>query len=343
LCSVLFAQANPLIARWLDAIDLAIIFDHLSFWRIAFWLIAASLVWPFVFMRLQRPSAPAKGATEPAVAQDAGAGISSRYLGMASILRSLILFNALFAVQTVLDLAFLWRGVAPEGMSYASYAHRGAYPLIVTALLAAAFVIIALRPGSAPSRSTLVRGLVYLWVAQNVMLVISSILRLDLYVDVYSLTYWRISAFVWMVLVAIGLVLIVARIALDRSTAWLIRANLVALALTLYACAYVNFAGLIADYNLRHSAEVRKTGYALDRSYTMRLGPHAIPALDTYLALKPRDASTLQGILDWRRRMVAELTEKLIDWRARNYWDWRLAQYLAAAPTPDVAPAVPPP
>ena len=39
-------------------------------------------------------------------------------------------------------------------------------------------------------------------------------LRLDLYGDTYSLTEWRCAAFVWMLLVATGLVLIIARIAL---------------------------------------------------------------------------------------------------------------------------------
>ena len=61
--------------------------------------------------------------------------------------RSLILFNALFALQTGLDLAYLWGGAnLPDGMSHAEYAHRGAYPLIATALLAAGFVLIAMRP-----------------------------------------------------------------------------------------------------------------------------------------------------------------------------------------------------
>ena len=47
--------------------------------------------------------------------------------------RSLILFNALFALQTVLDLTYLWGGASlPDGMSHAEYAHRGAYPLIAT-------------------------------------------------------------------------------------------------------------------------------------------------------------------------------------------------------------------
>ena len=64
---------------------------------------------------------------------------------------------------------------------------------------------------------------------------ISSILRLKLYVEAYGLSEMRIAAGVWMGLVMVGLILILARILLDKSNKWLVMANLTALALTLYA------------------------------------------------------------------------------------------------------------
>ena len=100
-----------------------------------------------------------------------------------------------------------------------------------------------------------------LWVAQNIALVISSILRLDLYVGIYALTYWRIAAFVWMGLVAAGLALIIARIALGKSNEWLLSANLLTLSATLYACCYINFAALIANYNVDHSLRNERPGH----------------------------------------------------------------------------------
>ena len=51
-----------------------------------------------------------------------------------------------------------------------------------------------MRPGSAAERSPLMRALVFLWVGQNVLLVVSAILRLDLYIATYLLTYWRVAA-----------------------------------------------------------------------------------------------------------------------------------------------------
>ena len=179
---MLFASANPLIEKWLSAANLAKLTENLSAPRILFWLLALCLIWPFIHQRWHRTRT---SATHPAIAIGTG-----EFLSTATVLRSLILFNLLFAVQTVLDVVYLWGSAAlPADITYASYAHRGAYPLILTALLAAGFVLVAMRPGGPAEQSNVIRPLVYLWVAQNVMLVISSILRLDLYVQTYLLTY----------------------------------------------------------------------------------------------------------------------------------------------------------
>jgi hypothetical protein len=125
-------------------------------------------------------------------------------------------------------------------------------------------------------------------VAQNIVLVISSILRLELYVGIYALTYWRVAAFVWMGLVAAGLALIIARIALGKSNEWLLSANLLTLSATLYACSFINFAALIANYNVEHSFEMTGHGTELDFWYLRSLGPSARPALDRFLEQQAR-------------------------------------------------------
>lgn len=350
--ATLFVRANPLLETWIRLIDLPELlhrfaneFDGV---RIGFWLMVIMLVWPVLFVRADRRRA----SRTPKSGESAGkASLPPAMLGEAAILRSLIVFNTLFAVQTVLDALYLWGGVAlPQGMTHAEYAHRGAYPLIVTALLAAGFVIIALRPGSEGERSPLIRGLVYLWIAQNIWLVISSILRLDLYVAAYSLTYWRVAAFIWMMLVAIGLALILTRIVLGRSNAWLIGANLASLVLVLYVCAFADFASIIATYNVAHSAEMGGGGPALDRAYLYSLGAQAIPAADTFAARNPDDAGEapvspgLSYPFRQRRDQLARgLLRRMQDWRAWNYRDWRLAQYLAGAGAPAAPPPTAPP
>ena len=261
----LFSSANPLIEHRLMQIDLRALFALIDSWRLAFWLLVACLIWPLIHRRIK--SRPVREAV-PALTTTAAASGLDYLLGPLAITRSLVLFNALFALQSALDLTYLWGGAAlPDGMSYASYAHRGAYPLIATALLAAGFVLVAMRPGGPAESSRLIRPLVLVWIAQNILLVISSIFRLDLYIAVYSLTYLRFAAFIWMGLVAAGLALILVQILMRKPNAWLLTANAATLALVLYGCCFINMPWLVATYNVEHCREVSGTGPNLDLHY----------------------------------------------------------------------------
>ncbi|MBZ6079163.1 DUF4153 domain-containing protein [Microvirga puerhi] len=320
----LFAMANPMVEEWLAIIDPSRQDWHVDGGRTLLWGILLSLAWPFVATRVSNRlpfGAGLLALNVPEIDED------SRFLGTAAIRRSLILFNLLFAVQTLLDVVYLWGGATlPAGMTYAAYAHRGAYPLIATALLAAAFVLTTLRPGGPGERSASIRRLVYLWVGQNVILVISSILRLDLYVATYSLSLMRIAAFIWMLLVGAGLILIIVRIALRRSNLWLVRANLLTVAVTLYACSFMDFSAIAANYNLSSRRETLVSALAPDLGYVRQLGPHAIPALDRYIARHGVSASS--DLVRWRNWAASDLLRRLDDWRAWSLRDWRLKRYL---------------
>lgn len=330
----LFGAANPVIEYWFSLIDLFALLNLIQLPRLFFWLFVLAFVWAFLRPRPPRFLRRLPGMVRPArPATETGTSIEDIIFGKAAIRRALVVFNLLFALQTGLDATYLWGGVAlPDGLTYAAYAHRGAYPLIITALLAAGFVLAALRPGSEPSRDPLIRRLVYAWVAQNIVLVISSMLRLDLYVDIYALTYWRIAAFVWMGMVAMGLALIIARIALGKSNEWLQSANLLTLSATLYACSFINFAALIANYNVDHSFEMTGQGIPLDGWYLRSLGPGALPALDRFLMYQaststpdqPRQRELAVG----RAEDEADYRGRQKNWRAWSFRDWRLLAYL---------------
>ena len=341
LCAVfaaLFVSANPLLERWLNAIDIRAILGQLLSGRSLFWAAILCLIWPLVRMRSLRRRK--RGDSKPSAKATSGDPLD--LLGDLTIKRSLVLFNGLFAIQTAMDLAYLWGGASlPEGLSHASYAHRGAYPLVVTALLAAAFVLLAMRPSGAGARSPLVKLLVLAWVGQNILLMLSALLRLKLYVDAYSLTELRMAAFVWMLLVAGGLVLILIQILSQRPIGWLVSANAVMLALMLYGYSFVDTAVVIANYNIRHSYEMRGTGQRIDFAYLWALGPGIIPAIDRYA---PRIAAVgnapSQVKWGWSQGKVASYRDGLagrhraaqIDWRAWSFRDWRLSRYLASVP-----------
>jgi hypothetical protein len=312
----LFARANPLIGDMLTEVRHLFRFEGASPLRASTWLLAFFLAWSMF-----RPSTLRLAAASDRAGPAALPGVT-----LASTTLSLLAFNAIFALQNGLDIAFLWSGAPlPEGMTLAQYAHRGAYPLIVTALLAGLFVLLTLRPGSPMAASGRLRRLVYLWVAQNVLLVASTMLRTFDYVEAFSLTRLRIAALIWMALVAVGLVLICYRIWRGRSGAWLVNANCAAALTVLTGCAAVDLGETAAAWNVRHTREAGGTGAALDLCYLVQLGDSALlPLIDLESG---RIGPVLRDRVAWGRHVLhADLEAKQADWRT---WTVRGARRLA--------------
>ncbi len=278
----LMISANPVLSDWVDQVWR---FD-IRIDRVLFWFGTAIMIWPVLAVAVQPALlAPRTGPHKPRSMPGFG-------LNATSVANALILFNLLLAVQTGMDAVYLWGNAdLPEGISHAKYAHRGAYPLLVTALLAGAFALAA-RPFLSERGG--LTGWMMLWLGQNVLLVISSLLRLWIYVEAYGLTYLRIHAAIWMGLVAVGLCLTAWQILNGKPNRWLLTRT-VALGLgALYACCFVNFAAVIARENLRHP-------HRYDEYYVCQLGPMAaaeIAASSRQTSCRP-DAPHFSNWREW--------------------------------------------
>jgi hypothetical protein len=212
-------------------------------------------------------------------------------------------------------------------VTLAEYAHRGAYLLIVTAILAGAFVLFALRPGSTTSASPAVRWMVVLFVGQNLLLVASSGLRTLDYVEAYGLTQLRLAALAWMGLVAVGLVLICVRLLRDRSSSWLINTNAAAAALVLLTASLVDLGAVAATWNTRNVREISGHGPRLDLNYLEALGAAAlVPLVELEDRLLPPDQH--DAVTATRMRVMAEVDRRQTSWRT---WSWRDARRLRVA------------
>jgi hypothetical protein len=331
LFAVLFRAANPIIERYIDAIKID---WHPDVLRIAFW----GSVLPLLFLAL-KIHAPTVQPERPQRSTVGGEQLNpialEHILPPPIVARSLILFNALFLANNLLDLQFLWGGAAlPEGITYAEYAHRGAYPLVLTALLSGAFVLVALKAGSSQARWQ-IRLLIAVWLVQNVFLICSSVLRTNAYVAAYSLTYLRLYALIWMGLVAVGLILIGLKMVFKRTDAWLVRANIISLLAVLYASCFADFGNLIATYNVSHCLEMTGKGPKLDTDYLRKaVGLSALPALRRYRQKIGYPSTEDSG--GWRSALEDQLLAKLWididDWRAWTYRKYRLGKLIGREP-----------
>ncbi len=295
---LLLLEANPVAMGWADALTRT---DLPSLDRATFWLLLVPVIWTALSltkMRERLPGTPVARKMGPA---------RQGLINPMSVTRALFLFNAVFALQTAMDLIYLYGGVElPDGISYAKYAHRGAYPLVVTALLAGGF---ALLTRSWTDGNRMLRGLLMFWVAQNMMLVVSSLVRLDLYVGVYGLTHLRIAAAIWMGLVAGGLALILWQVWKSQNNTWLMLRGGAMAGIVLYLCTLVSFDAVIAQHNLSHSLK-------RDSYYLCKLGDAAKPIIlkyerDTGKTLCASIERTIRSPRDWREWGFR-------NWRARN-------------------------
>lgn len=305
---LLLASANPVLQDFLAELDPGRLFERQLWLRVMFWSVMAALLWPCLNLSETWLGSAMRATPKP------GPSRATFLINPVSVRNSLVLFNLLFLVQTVMDLGILTGGVSlPEGMSYASYAHRGAYPLVATALLAGAFTLVTRNMTHADLS---LRTLVYLWLAQNMFLVLTAAIRLHHYVNAYALTYLRLASFIWMALVLAGLVLTVMQIHRGLGNAWLLRRCFATLIGTLYICGFVNFADVIARYNLTHGSTLAKQ----DTSYICSLGAGAYPAVHTF------ETETGQRVCGSAMRYDLH-KNTITNWREWGFRRWRIQAY----------------
>ncbi|MGI9350880.1 MAG: DUF4153 domain-containing protein [Rhizobiaceae bacterium] len=333
----LFSFANPLIGGWLAKLDLFWLLEQINIGRALFWSGVAILSWPFLrpaFSRLRTRSAR-NSRTGKKGPKSTG---HARIAGEIVVFRSLVLFNLLFGLQTTLDATYLWTGAElPDGVTYSEYVHNGTYILLCTTLLAIAFILFVTSNTRDYQTSTKIKVMLLLWTGQNVLLVVSTMMRMHLYVEAYALTYLRLSALIWMLIVMVGLALIVVRLKMQYSNEWLVKSNLISLAGILYVTSLLNLPYLIADYNVRVSEQNQQK--QLDIAYLSELGEYALPVIDRALKnpewrtfyyhprghkMNLRDRrDTLEYVANWRHS----------DWRQWSFRHYRLKSYLQSLET----------
>jgi len=195
------------------------------------------------------------------------------------IFAGVLLFSFLNFMLLVLntgDMQSFWlKGTLPEGVSQSDFVHNGIGIIIFSIVLATGLVMFLFRRDvSDLKQSRLLKLLVFAWAGQNLLMLCSTAYRNRLYIQEYDLTYKRIGVYVWLFLAAIGLALLVIKVAKDRSNWYLVKANFTAWFTMLAAAGLLNWDVLITRYNIANKplAEV-------DFYYLFSLSDANIPEL----------------------------------------------------------------
>jgi hypothetical protein len=325
LFAVLIVPANLVLANWtVELFDsLGTLAQQMSPWRIIFWIIAGLLIYGFFRIRLGRRRSPRK--PPRAITPSTLRALDVR---RACVL-SLIGLNGLYLCANLVDVAYLWMSFElPSGMTYAEFAQKGSYRLIVAVVLAALAFTVAFPDHSMQLCDRLTRRLAYLFVLQNLFVLASAARRLGLYVEVYGLTRFRVSVVFWMLLVAVGFITILVRLWGQRPLITLFRQNAVTTLLLLTAVSLANIDGWIADWNVDRYEQ--GSSIAVDLRYLASLEAAALPAIArlTQVASEKNDDETAASARRVLSRRLRDETTHRDQWRT---WSWRRERSVVAA------------
>jgi len=179
-----------------------------------------------------------------------------------------VLLNIMLIVLNVLDINYLWiNQQIPEGLTYASYVHQGIGTLILSIILAILIILFFFRSQlNFIKNNQAIKWLVYFWILQNILMVVSTGYRNLFYIHEYSLTYKRIGVYVYLILAIIGLITTLIKIRKRKSNWYLFRVNIWAAFLVLVFSSFFNWDMIISKYNINQSKKVDVV-YLLNLSY----------------------------------------------------------------------------
>lgn len=338
-----------------------VFFKHTFLLLLVACLVAGLIITALADGMLATPTLPAEGDTERL---DRAGLMQLRFLGSTEALTMLFLVNLLFAVFMLVQAAYLFGGLdtlAQSGLTYAEYARRGFFELLLVAFLTLGMLCLlaVITRDESPLRRTLFRLANVLLVLLVLGILASAFQRMWLYELAYGFTRLRLYTHSFMILLAVIFLLFSVALVLIRPRIFVLGTVAVML-LYLTMLNVVSPDAMIVRENVaryRSSPYMQTTcGYCsplpmettcggcslaphpspmLDLDYLLSLSPDAIPALvqasSTFPAYEQEQLA--QELAEYEQRLEVEY--RVAGWQGWNIGRLRALMALQAL---DLAP-----
>ncbi len=190
-----------------------------------------------------------------------------------------ILLNVMLLVLNFLDVNQLYiNHKLPANITLSDFVHQSIGAIIFSIVLALVFIIICFRGElNFLQKSKPIKFLMYAWIAQSCLMVISAMVRNNWYISSYALTYLRIGVYVYLGMALAGLILTAYKVYQTKHAWHLTRLNFDVWFLSLCLSTCVDWDKLITNYNIQHSLQT--SSVRLDRNYLFNLSETNLPEL----------------------------------------------------------------
>lgn len=225
----------------------------------------------------------------------------------------LILLNGLLSVVNGLDVYYL--GIAhrvPAGITYAQFLHNGTNALILSIILAISIILFYFRGYlNFYGGNKWLKLLAHLWIAQNIILVLSTCYRNYSYIASYGLTHKRIGVYVYLALCIAGLVTTFVKILQAKNNWFLFRKNAWIMYAMLIAAVPVDWDTVIADFNISHFQEDKKM--EIDQQYMVNLSHANLAQLFRFYIVENKSLKTREDSVQAVVAVTAPNAEAIIE------------------------------
>jgi hypothetical protein len=290
---------------------------EISFGRTMMWLVwltvGVTLLWP------KQPSEKPRWWTRPVPLWIRGDERLARWQG-AMVLGAV---NALFFAANTIDVLYLWLdGDLPTGIGHSQFLHQGVYSLIAAVLLAAFTLVVLFQQQPTVARNSILRGLAMLWIAQNIILILGVLRRLQFYVHAYQLSELRVFVGCFLMLVTCGFLLLGREIWKGMNLGRLFFANAITTFALFFTLQFCDVGTWVANWNV--ARWIKGDHASIDIDYLVSLGPKGWPGLST-IASSDRNAAVTAEV----RFRLSEIANA--ERESARQTDWRSFQARRAA------------
>lgn len=221
------------------------------------------------------------------------------------------LLNVMLVLVNALDVTnLIGSHELPKGVHLSDFVHNAVWSLVFSIIIALGLIMWFFKGElNFNKQSKTLKLLVYFWILQSAIMVISAMVRNSWYVAEYQLTYLRIGVYVFLSLSLVGLLFTFLKIKQTKSAWYLVRQNFEAWFLLLSLCSIINWDKLISDYNIKHA----KNAQVLDKAYLIGLSNANLPEL-TQIVFKNTPDSLFKLSADpWSNYDLKRLSSKIYD------------------------------
>ncbi|CAI9386750.1 DUF4153 domain-containing protein [Niallia sp. Sow4_A1] len=236
----------------------------------------------------------------------------------ATLLTILISINGLYLFYTIFEFQYFFNDVLMNGFTYATYAKRGFFELIIVTIINISITLLVNR--FSKSRTILIKTSLSLLIIFSFIILLSAHLRLSLYEQAYGYTYLRLFSHSFIFLLAVLFAFTMIKIWIEKIQ--LMRIFLL-LAL-LYYCGLnvIDVDRFIVSKNLERFEETN----LIDLQYIESLSLSTVPVLMNYYE-RNREMNSIKHVLLAKKEL---LEKRDVKWQSYNMMEDRARKLLAS-------------